>query len=144
MPPPGRYGDRAAQAPADGTGIRVFVVEDEAAIALDLGERLTALGYAVCGTAARGETAVRQIAELRPDIVLMDIKLAGSMDGVEVAHQLHEHYDVPVVYLSAFADAQLIARATKTNCYGYLVKPFDERELHATLTVALKRFQASD
>jgi AmiR/NasT family two-component response regulator len=143
LPPPGRHGERAAQGPTVGTGIRVFVVEDEAVIALDLGERLAALGYAVCGTAARGEAAVRQIAKLRPDIVLMDIKLAGSMDGIEVAHQLHDHYDVPVVYLSAFADAQLIARATGTNCYGYLVKPFDERELHATLTVALQRFRAS-
>jgi AmiR/NasT family two-component response regulator len=122
--------------------IRVFVVEDEAVIAMDLGERLTALGYEMCGTAARGETAVQRIAELRPDLVLMDVHLAGSMDGVEVAQQIGERYDVPVVFLTAYADSQLIARATKTNCYGYLVKPLEERALHATLQVALARFRA--
>ena len=141
-PPPGRYGEDAGRAQAPGTGMRVFVVEDEALIALDLSERLEVLGYEVCGTTTRGETAVQRIAELRPDLVLMDIKLAGSMDGVEVAQQLRERYDVPVVFLSAFVDSQLIARATRTNCYGYLVKPFEERELHATLQVALERFRA--
>ena len=122
---------------------RVFVVEDEAVIALDLRERLEALGYEVCGHAARGESAAQKITELRPDIVLMDVNLAGPMDGVEVAQQLGECYSAPIVFLTAYSDPDLIARASRTNAYGYLVKPFDERELHATLTVALRRFQAS-
>jgi PleD family two-component response regulator len=121
---------------------RIFVAEDEAVIAMDLSERLTALGYEVCGTATRGETAVERIAELRPDLVLMDVHLAGSMDGVEVAQQLGERYDVPFVFLTAYSDRELIARASRTNSYGYLVKPFEERELHATLQVALARHAA--
>ncbi|MCK7499161.1 MAG: diguanylate cyclase [Comamonadaceae bacterium] len=118
---------------------RVFLVEDEAVIAMDLCERLTALGYEVCGSAAQGETAVQGIAELRPALVLMDVNLAGSMDGVEVAQQLRERYDVPVVFLTAYSDPELIARVSQTSSYGYLVKPFEERELHATLQVALAR-----
>jgi len=141
-PPPGRHGEDAGRAQATGTGIRVFVVEDEALIAMDLFERLTALGYEVCGTAAGGETAVQRIAELQPDIVLMDVGLAGSMDGVEAAQKLGECYDVPIVFLTAYSHPELIARASRTNSYGYLVKPFEERELHATLQVALARFRA--
>ena len=141
-PQPGRKGEDAGPAQAAGAGVRVFVVEDEALIAMDLSEQLTALGYEVCGTTARGETAVQRITELRPDLVLLDVKLAGSMDGVEVAQQLRERYDVPVVFLTAYSDSPLIARATKTNCYGFLLKPLEERELHATLQVALARFRA--
>lgn len=121
------------------TRTRVFVVEDEAVIAMDLRERLTALGYAVCGSAARGETAVDAIVDLRPDLVLMDVHLAGVMDGVEAAQRLRSRHDAPVVFLTAYADADVITRALQTSAYGYLVKPFEERELHATLQVALAR-----
>ena len=125
------------------TRTRVFVVEDEAVIAMDLRERLTALGYAVCGSAAQGETAVDAIADLRPDLVLMDIHLAGAIDGVEAAQQLRQRHDAPVVFLTAYADAAVINRALQVSAYGYLVKPFEERELHATLQVALARAQAN-
>jgi len=118
---------------------RIFVVEDEAVIAIALQERLEALGYEVCGATARGETAVQSISESRPDLVLMDVKLAGSTDGVEVAQELREHSDVPIVFLTAYSDPELLARVARTNCYGYLVKPFEERELHATLQVVLAR-----
>lgn len=121
---------------------RVFVVEDEAVIAIDLRERLTALGYTVCGTAAKGETALPAIAELRPDLVLMDVNLAGAVDGVQAAQRMHAYHDAPVVFLTAYADADLIARVAETTSYGYLVKPFEERELHATLQVALARASA--
>jgi diguanylate cyclase (GGDEF)-like protein len=118
---------------------RVFVVEDEALIALDLTEALTTLGYEVCGGAARGETVMKKVGDLKPDVVLMDVKLAGSIDGVQVAQQLADHEDVPVVFLTAYSDAELITRVSRTNSYGYLVKPFDPRELHATIQVALAR-----
>ncbi|MCK7499162.1 MAG: response regulator [Comamonadaceae bacterium] len=118
------------------------MVEDEAPIAMDLSEQLAGLGYEVCGTAMRGDTALQRIAELRPDLVLMDVKLSSSMDGVEVAQQLGERYAVPIVFLTAYSDSQLIARARRTSCYGLLVKPFEGRELHATLQVALARFRA--
>ena len=127
---------------APGAGIRVFVVDDEALIAMDLRERLIALGYEVCGTTASGEAAVQRIADLRPDIVLMDVKLAGPMDGIEAAQQLCERYDVPVVFLTAYSDSQLVNRAMKANCYGFLSKPLKEGQLHATLKLALARFRA--
>ncbi len=123
-------------------GVRVFVVEDEALIAMDIYERLISLGYAVCGKAASGEMAMRTIFEARPDIILMDVSLSGRMDGVETALLIRERLDVPLVYLTAYSEPDLIARATKEGGYGYLVKPFDERELHATLQVALARSQA--
>jgi AmiR/NasT family two-component response regulator len=140
-PLPDCDGDDYGREQATGADLRVYVVEDEAVIAMDLSEWLTALGYEVCGTTTHGETAVQKIAELRPDLVLMDVRLAGAMDGVTAAQQLREHYDVPVVFLTAYSDSELIARATRTNCYGFLVKPLDERELHATLQVALARFR---
>jgi light-regulated signal transduction histidine kinase (bacteriophytochrome) len=123
-------------------GQRIFIVEDEAVIAIDLRERLTALGYTVCGHATQGETALPTIAELRPDLVLMDVNLAGAMDGVEAARRMRADHDVPVVFLTAYADAELIARVADTASFGYLVKPFEERELHATLQVALARASA--
>ncbi|MDH4053332.1 MAG: response regulator [Rubrivivax sp.] len=121
---------------------RVFIVEDEAVIAMDLRERLESIGYEVCGLAAQGEKAVPAIVEVRPDLVLMDIHLAGPMDGVEAARQLSELHPAPVVFLTAYADAQIVARVAEVSAYGYLVKPFEERELHATLQVALARASA--
>jgi len=123
--------------------IRVFVVEDESVIAMDLRERLAAMGYAVCGSAADGEEAVQAIVDAQPDIVLMDVHLAGAMDGVEAARRLRERHDAPVVFLTAYADPEVIERASQTSAYGYLVKPFEERELHATLQVALARARAN-
>ncbi|MDH5536215.1 MAG: response regulator, partial [Betaproteobacteria bacterium] len=105
-------------------------------------ERLAALGYAVCGSAEEGETAVPAIADLRPDLVLIDVNPAGSMDGVEAERRLRERCDAPVVFLTAYADAEMIARVSQVSAYGNLVKPFDERELHATLQVALARARA--
>ena len=120
----------------------MFLVEDEGVIAIDLRECLTALGYEVCGMAGRGDAALQMIAEEHPDLVLMDIKLAGPVDGADLARQLRDTQNVPVVFLSAFVDPGLIARAAESGCYGYLVKPFDVRELHATIQIALARFRA--
>ena len=118
-------------------GSRIFIVEDEALIAMELQERLSNLGYVVCGIAARGEQAVRLVHETHPDLVLMDINLAGQMNGIEASARLHESSDVPVVFLTAFSDPELLRQATITMPFGYLVKPFDEQELHATIQVAL-------
>ena len=109
---------------------------------MDLRERLTALGYEVCGIIAKGEVAAQKVIELRPDLVLMDVNLAGAIDGVKAAQLVGEAYNVPIVYLTAYSDSELIERASRTNAYGFLVKPFDERELHATIQVALARHAA--
>jgi PAS domain S-box-containing protein len=116
---------------------RVFIVEDEALIAMELSDRLTSLGYTVTGTASRGEEALQSLALARPDLVLMDIHLAGALDGIQTAARLRERADIPVIFLSAYSDAELLGQAGKVEPFGYLVKPFDERELHATIQMAL-------
>lgn len=123
---------------------RLFAVEDEALIMMELKDRLERLGFEVCGSAARGENAVRRIAELGPDLVLMDVNLAGAMDGVEAARRVYEDYRIPVVFLTAYSEPGLIERAGKAGAFGYLVKPFQERDLYAAILVALERKRAED
>jgi PAS domain S-box-containing protein len=116
---------------------RIFIVEDEALIQMEIGDRLSQLGYVVCGAAARGEVAIGQIAETAPDLVLMDINLAGEIDGIETARRLRERSRLPIVFLTAYSDDALLRRAGETDPFGYLMKPFRERELHATIQMAL-------
>ena len=118
---------------------KVFVVEDEALIAMELQDRLSMLGYVVAGTASRAEEAVEAILEAKPDLVLMDVRLAGVMTGIDAAARLREKTDVPVIFLSAYSDAELLRQAGTVEPFGYLVKPFEERELHASIQMALYR-----
>ena len=115
----------------------VFIVEDEAIVANDIRETLISLGYASAGIAKSGEIALEKIGQARPDLVLMDIHLAGEMDGVETAGKIHALYDIPVIYLTAYADKLLLERAKITEPYGYVLKPYDERELHSVIEMAL-------
>jgi CheY-like chemotaxis protein len=115
----------------------IFIVEDEAIVANDLKETLKSLGYDVPGIAKSGELALEKVKEIRPDLVLMDIHLAGKMDGVETAGTIHNLYDIPVIYLTAYADKALLDRAKITEPYGYVIKPYDERELHSIIEMAL-------
>jgi PAS domain S-box-containing protein len=118
---------------------RIYLVEDEALLAMEISDRLTQLGYEVCGQAARGEQALEEIPQVRPDIVLMDIRLAGKLNGIDTAAKLRQHLNVPVVFLSAFSDDALLKDALGTDPFGYLVKPCEERELHTTLQTALSK-----
>lgn len=120
---------------------RIYIVEDETLIAMEIADRLTHMGYEVCGRQARGEEAVEEIPRVRPDLVLMDINLAGQLTGIETAVRLRPLLDVPVVFLTAFSDSRLIDEAVGTGAFGYLVKPFQERELHATVQAALYKHQ---
>lgn len=120
----------------------ILIVEDEALIAMELHDRLTRLGYKVTGTAARGERALEQLAGNVPDVVLMDINLAGQLNGIETAARLRETHDLPVVFLTAYSDDELLQKAGETQPSGFLVKPFEERELHATIQVALYKHAA--
>src|SRR5271157_3870214 len=115
----------------------IFIVEDESIVASDIKETLLSLGYAVTGIAKSGETAVEEIQKTRPDLVLMDIHLAGKMDGVEAAGKIHVLCDIPVIYLTAYADKPLLDRAKVTEPYGYVLKPYDERELRSVIEMAL-------
>ncbi len=124
--------------PTDGVSkTKVFIVEDEALIAMEVQDRLGALGYLVCGLASRGEQALEAITARTPDVVLMDVRLAGTLTGIETAERLRDRLDVPVIFLSAYSDSELLRRAGEALPFGYLVKPFEERELHATIQMAI-------
>lgn len=121
---------------------RILVVEDESIVALDIQDRLESLGYEVPATVASGEAAIDQAGLLRPDLVLMDIQLQGRMDGVEAADQIRRRFGLPVIYLTANADHPTVARAKVTEPFGYVIKPFEERDLHTSIEIALYKHQA--
>jgi two-component system, cell cycle sensor histidine kinase and response regulator CckA len=118
---------------------RILIVEDERIIARELKERLTHMGHVVVGSVATGEQAVEQARALDPDLVLMDIKLQGELDGIAAAAIIQRETGVPVVYLTAFADDATLERAKQTQPYGYVLKPFQERELHVCVEMSLHR-----
>jgi PAS domain S-box-containing protein len=120
----------------------VLVVEDEAIVAADLAGKLRQLGYEVAGIASEGEEAVALAVQSRPDLVLMDIRLEGPMDGIEAADAIRRRHEVPVVYLTAHSDAATLARAKVTGPFGYILKPFEERDLATQIELALYKFQA--
>lgn len=119
--------------------INLMLVEDERVVAFDLKNQLQALGYRVGAMVGSGEQAVQRIAEVAPDLVLMDIHLEGVMDGVEAATEIQARHQVPVIYLTAFAEDDTLNRALASRPFGYLVKPWDIRELHASIQMALAR-----
>jgi PAS domain S-box-containing protein len=117
----------------------ILIVEDERIIARDLQQMLTELGYDVYATASNADDALAKAAERRPDLVLMDIRIEGSRDGVETARILQSFHDVPVVFLTAHADDATIARATQTAPYGYLIKPVKPADLRSAVEVSIFR-----
>ena len=116
---------------------QILIVEDEYIVAKDIKNTLTNLGYSVPAIAASGEEALKKLSEVKPDLILMDIVLKGSMDGVQTADEIRTKFNIPVVYLTAYADDNTLQRAKITEPYGYLIKPFQERELHSTIEMAL-------
>ncbi len=118
---------------------RIAIVEDENIVALDIKSFLERSGYSVAGMFSSGEELIKRFEELKPDLVLMDIKIRGALDGVETARLVHERYRAPVVLLTAFADDDTIARAKITQPFGYIIKPFEERELKTAIEIALYR-----
>jgi len=115
----------------------ILIVEDERIVALDIQSSLENCGYLVVGQTDRGEEAVQKAAELRPDLVLMDIGLKGEMDGIEAAEQIRRRLDVPVIFLTAFADQSTLERARLAEPFGYILKPFDQRELVSNIELTL-------
>jgi signal transduction histidine kinase len=116
---------------------RIMVVEDEGILAMDIQSKLESNGYQVPALATSGEEAVEQAAEVRPDLILMDIRLAGAMDGVEAAKLVRDRLNIPVVYLTANSDDATLQRAKMTGPFGYLLKPFSAKELYTTIEIAL-------
>jgi two-component system, cell cycle sensor histidine kinase and response regulator CckA len=116
---------------------RILVVEDERIVASCLRLQLTALGYDVVDTVPSGKEAIRQTKEQIPDLVLMDINLEGPMDGVQAAAIIRKEFRLPVVYLTAYSNADILERAKTTEPFGYILKPFEDRELHVVIETAL-------
>jgi len=121
--------------------IRILIVEDEQVVALDLKRRLTRLGYQVAGMAANGGRALDLAAKEAPNVVLMDIHIQGKMDGVEVAARMQKIHNIPIIYLTAYSEEQTLSRARETKPYGYLLKPFSDRELHVMIQISMERYE---
>lgn len=117
--------------------VKILVVEDESIVAMDIKNRLTKLGYEVCGPVSSGPEAIRKVAESHPNLILMDIRIKGELDGVDTAEQIRACYDVPIIFLTAYSDEATLQRAKLTTPYGYLLKPLEERELYITIEMAL-------
>jgi PAS domain S-box-containing protein len=118
---------------------RIMVVEDEGVVAMQVAETLRGLGYEVPLIAMTGEDAVSKLLETEPDLVLMDIHLRGGVSGIEAAHRIRQRLDVPIVYLTAFSDSETLEQAQLTEPYGYVLKPFEEKSLHAILQMSLMK-----
>ena len=116
---------------------RIMVVEDEGVVALQIREALQSQGYVVPLVVLTGEEAVARVLETEPDLVLMDIQLKGGLSGIEAAQRIRQRLDVPVVYLTAFSDSETLAKAQLTEPYGYVLKPFEEKGLHAIIQMSL-------
>ncbi|MEK9713315.1 MAG: EAL domain-containing protein [Thalassolituus sp.] len=124
------------------SGQKILITEDEKITALDIKLSLEHLGYEVAGSVDTGETAIKLAGELQPDLVLMDIHLKSEMLGTEAAEEIYRRYDVPVIFLSAYSDRSIIEKAGRSAPYGYLIKPYDARELDAAIQVALTKHKS--
>jgi len=121
--------------------IKILVVEDESIVGEDIRRSLDNLGYHVVDIISTGEEALKNVAALEPDLVIMDIVLHGKLNGIQAAELLREQYDIPVIYLTAYADDSTLEKAKLTEPYGYLIKPFEDRELYSTIEMALYKYR---
>lgn len=120
----------------------ILIVEDESIVALDLENHLTSMGFHVVGRVGTGRAALEIVEHTPPDVVLMDIQLRGDLDGISTADRIQESYDIPVIFLTAFSDSGSLERVKRSNAYGYLLKPFQERELSIAVELALYKHRA--
>ncbi len=121
--------------------LKILIVEDEMMIAESLQEILENLNYQVTGIANSAKMAMELLADQQPDLITLDIQIKGDQDGIELAEMIQKKYDLPYIYTSAFADEKTIARAKDTSPYGYLVKPYGIKDIHAAVEVATMNFK---
>jgi len=119
--------------------IQIIVVEDESVVREYIKGTLKDLGYQVPAAVGTGEAAIKKAEEINPDLMLMDIRLKGDIDGISAAAQIRNQFNVPVVYLTSYSDDKTLDRAKETDPFGYIMKPFDEKELRATIEIAVHR-----
>ena len=120
---------------------KILIVEDEKVVAMSLESSLNSMGYDVCGTVDRGERAIAVASDNRPDLVIMDIKIKGEMDGIDTARQLRKKFHLPCIFLTAFSDQAILDRAKEVEPLGFIIKPFNGRELKSTMEIALFKAQ---
>jgi len=120
---------------------RILIAEDESVIAIDLAKTLEKLSYKVVGSSRNGKDVIKKAGELKPDLILMDILLDGKITGIQAAEEIMNTYDVPVIYLTAYADPATLEKAKLTEPFGYILKPFDERTLHTSIEMALYKHE---
>ncbi|MBX9258797.1 response regulator [Desmonostoc muscorum CCALA 125] len=120
--------------------VRVLVVEDEYILAINLQESLESLGYTVLDIADSAEAAIEKATQFRPNLILMDIRLRGEVDGIQAAEQIWHHLQIPVIYLTGHSDKSTVERATLTSPFGYILKPIREQELYVAIQTALNRY----
>lgn len=121
--------------------MKVLVVEDEMLVAMDIQESLESLGYEVQNTVATGKAAIGEAEKNLPDVILMDIMLKGDMTGIEAANIIRRNHDVPIIYLTANADIATIEKAKISLPYGYIIKPFTEKDLQTNIEIARFKFE---
>ena len=119
----------------------ILIVEDESIVAKDIQHSLKKLGYTVVGMCSNGEDAIKTAEEMSPDLVLMDIMLKGDMSGIEAADQIRQRMNIPVIYLTAYADESTLNKAKVTEPYGYIIKPFKEIDLHTAIEMAIYKHE---
>jgi PAS domain S-box-containing protein len=123
-------------------GSKILIVEDEAITAMELEETLKKRGYDVIGTVSNGGTAIRVAKEKWPDLILMDIRIEGKMDGIETANQINQFHDIPIIFLTAYSDDVTLPRAIKTKSHSYMLKPFNEKELYSNIELAINKHRS--
>lgn len=119
----------------------ILIVEDESIVAKDIQHSLKKIGYTVVATCSTGEEAIRTTEELKPDLILMDIMLKGEMSGIEAASLIREKHNIPVIYLTAYADESTLNKAKVSEPYGYIIKPFKEIDLHTSIEMAIYKHE---
>jgi PAS domain S-box-containing protein len=117
--------------------VNVMVVEDESIVAEDIKRSLLNMGYSVSAVISSGEDAIKTAGELKPDMILMDIVLRGEMNGIEAAGRIRSDFNIPVIYLTAYTDEKILEQAKLTEPFGYIIKPFEDKELHSVIEMAL-------
>ena len=123
--------------------VKILIVEDERLIAKVLAKNLKQIGYNVVAIIDSGELALEKIPQLKPDLVLMDIIIKGEIDGVEAASQIYKKYNIPIIFVTAYTDENVLAMGKEIGCYGYVVKPCKKQELNTAIDLALKKHQES-
>ena len=118
---------------------KILIVEDETISAMDIEDTLSRNGYDIAGIASNGTEAIRIAKELYPDLILMDIRIEGDMDGIEVANHINQYFEIPVIFLTAYSDDLTISRAVKAKSFSFLLKPFNERELLSNIEMAINK-----